>query len=446
MRPMLYRVFLASLTVFFIGMSVFAPNTASAQGDDPYLIKGITVDVSANSAIEARKKAFAEARRKAYEQMAAQILDAGDLPNLVVPDDRIIASLVRDLEIKSEKMTSRRYVGTVDVRFTPAAVKRTLQVSAVPQLTDPNAVVTTTTTTTTQTALPTAGMGEEYIYSPQNGGTVRSSMPASNVANPVAQNRAILVLPWYGQMGRQTLWGQGNPWRAAWEESNSLSRDKSLPILLPVGDVDDLRDYSPPQPMSRRGDIDNLLKRYKASEAVLAMAEPNAEGGAVVSLYRYDNGAPVPVGRFGVDASSRDVLGEAVQKSAAALRAMPAQAASMAPAPTPVSVTSPGMISPVPVIAAPPVGGTYHTLARFSGLQEWVAMRNALTRVPGLGVVGIRSISPSQANIEFTYTGDYAHLATSLTQSGLQLAPLPPGTVTAGGATPQFLLSTPRGY
>lgn len=448
MRPMLYRVFLASLTVFFLGMSVFGGMPARAQGaDDPWLVKGVSVDVTAGSAIEARKKAFAEARRKAYEQLAGQLVSEADRPNIVIPDDRVLSSLVRDLEIVQEKMTSRRYVGTVDIRFTPAAVKRTLQVSAAPQgpsTTDdvlaaaPGPVV----------ANPTAGMGEEYIYSPRHGAAVRTTVPANNVARPAAASpRAILILPWYGQMGRQTLWGQSNPWRAAWEESAALSRDKSVPIVLPVGDVDDLRDYSPPQPMSRRGDIDNLMKRYKATEAVLAMAEPNDQGGAVISLYRYDNGAPVPIGRFGVDASARDVLGEGVQKAAAALRAMPASvSAGSAPAPTPVAVTSPGMISPVPVIASPPVGGTYHTLARFSGLQEWVAMRNALSRVPGLGVVGIRSISPSQANIEFTYTGDYANLAQAMIQSGLQLSPLPAGTVTAGGATPQFLLSTPRGY
>ena len=443
MRPMLYRVFLASLTVFFIGMSVFGSFPARAQGDEALLVKGVTVDVSASSALEARKKAFSEARRKAYEQVAGSMIPASERANLVIPDDRIIASMVKDIEIVKEKMTSRRYTGTLDVRFTPA-LKRSVSTAgvALPDATLPGDVITTTTTTgttTTTVAMPTAGMGEEYIYSPRNGGAVRNTVPANK---PVAvQARTVLILPWYGPMGRQTLWGQGNPWRAAWEENAALSRDKSMPILLPVGDVDDLRDYSPPQPLSRRGDIDSLLKRYRASEAVLAMAEPNDQG-AQISLYRYEGGSPVPVGRFMVDDTSRDMLGEAVQKAAIALRNT--QAIEPQVAPTPVSVTSTGMVAPIPQVAAP-VGGTYRTLARFSGLQEWVAMRAALTRVPGLGVVGIRSISPSQANIEFSYGGDPTSLTTALAQGGMVLAPVQ-GNVPVAAGTPQYLLSMSRGY
>lgn len=434
MRPMLYRVFLASLTVFFIGMSVFGVSSARAQGDEAFLVKGVTVDVSASSALEARKKAFAEARRKAYEQVAGSMVPASERVNLVVPDDRVIASLVKDIEIVKEKMTSRRYVGTLDIRFTPAAVKRTVT-TAVGAL--PNALETTQAVAT---ALPAAGMGEEYIYSPRQGGAVRDRAAAAKPV--VAQARSILVLPWYGPMGRQTLWGQGNPWRAAWEENASLSRDKSAPVLLPVGDVDDLRDYSPPQPLSRRGDIENLLKRYHATEAVLAMAEPKEQGGAVVSLYRYENNAPVPIGRFAVDSSSPDVLGEGVQKAAGMLKSLPAWEPEAAP--TPVSVSSTGTITPVPQIVAP-VGGTYRALARFSGLQEWVAMRSNLSRIPGLGVIGIRSISPSQANIEFSYGGDAASLSAALAQAGMQLATVA-GNVPVTAGTPQYMLSMARGY
>jgi hypothetical protein len=132
-----------------------------------------------------------------------------------------------------------------------------------------------------------------------------------------------------------------------------------------------------------------------------------------------------------------------VTKAAAALQGMP----QLADAPAaPVAVAAPAAAA-APM--APAAGGTYRTLARFSGLQEWVAMRQALARVPGVGVVDVRSISPSQANIEFTYNGEYGGLMQVMAQNSLQLTPLPPGAVATaapGSTPPQYLLNMTRSF
>lgn len=458
MSPLLYRVFLMPLTVFFLFLGITA---SYAQSNDAYVARNISVDVNGTSALDARNKAFVEARRKAYEQLATQILSPADRPNLVVPDDRTITSLIKDIEIVREKMTTRRYAGTVDVRFTPAAVKRTMTVAAAgsmpaQQTQTPPASNTVSGTVSgndsvsapapraagTASAPPVAstGMGEDYIYSPKNGGAIRTQTASVPARTASAAPRRILVLPWYGPMGRQTLWTQGNPWRSAWESNATVTREKSTPILLPVGDVEDLRDYSPPQPLSRRGDIDGLLKRYDASEAVLALAEPSETGGVLVSLYRFENGAPVPLGRFGMDNTGANLLNDAVTKAAASLRAMPPVGAdSIVSSATPVSVSTPAQNAAV--------SSQYRTLARFSGLQQWLAMRNALVRVPGVSMVSVQSISPSQAQIEFTYSGEFGSLATLLLQNGMNLAPLPAGAVTSsisGGVQPQYMLTMGR--
>jgi hypothetical protein len=448
MPPLLYRVFSRSLIVFFAGFLIFGVNhPVSAANPDAYLVKGVMVDATGTSALDARNKAFAEVRRKAFEQMANQVLPEKSRGNIVVPDDRTIASAVRDFEIVNEKMTTRRYAGTVDVRFTPAAAKRILQSAAagIPAETaviDPSSVVTgevTTTSTTTTTALRPNSIAarnaesNDYVYSPRHTGTKSS-----------ASGRTVLVLPWYGITGRQNLWGQGNPWRAAWEENKSLSHDASLPVVLPVGDAADLRDYSPPQGLSRRGNIEGLMKRYSATDAVLAMAEPANDGSVVVSLYQYQSNGPVPIGRFGVDGSSRDVLGEAVVKAVNTMHGM--QTAQETIAPTPVSVGV-GTISMSGQQSA--MLGSYRTLARFSGLQEWVAMRQALLRVPGMGGVNIHSISPLQANIEFAYAGDINTLASAMAQNGLQLSQLqqdPNAPLAPGDVAPQYMLSMGRAY
>jgi hypothetical protein len=433
MRTMLYRFFLASLMIIFLG-GAFAP--ARAQDDGIYSVKGVQVDVNGNSALDARKKAFIEARRKAYGMIADKLLSPDQRPNLVMPDDKVLASLVRDFEIVNEKMTTKRYAGTLDIRFNPAAVKRTIEVADAPAAQKSD--ITQTADAFEETNKPAAqnAQSEEGIYSPKKKTVIPETAKATPVV-AVAQG-SILVLPWYGPIGRQTLWGDNNPWRAAWESAPSLMRDKSQAIVLPVGDVDDVRDYSPPQPLSRRGDIDALMKRYGASQAVLALAEKSSGGGLLVSLYQFQNGAPIPMGRFGMDAgANQNALANAVSKAVASLKGM--------------TETQTQKATAMPVAHAPqqaipaPTGGQYRTLARFSGLQQWVAMRQALARVEGVTGLNVRAISPSQASIDFVYGGDNTMLMAALARHGLQLEPAPEG-ISTGDRPAQYTLGFMRGY
>ncbi len=475
MSPLLYRVFYSTLIVFFAAVSLVS-GAASARpaADDPYIVKGIAVDVTGASALDARNKAFVEARRKAYEAMAAK---AAPGQNVIIPDDRVIAGAIRDFEIVNEKMTSRRYAGTVDVRFTAAAVKRTLQFSpaqgadntlagqqngmavgdapaaaqpssaAQPSPMNPNAPAVAT-----PAAVPAANAP---FAAPQQ----RRAMP-DTALQQAGQPRPLLVLPWYGQMGRQTLWDQNNPWRAAWEEKTSLAKNKS--IVLPVGDVEDVREYSPTQPLSRRGNIDALLRRYGADTAVITIAEPQQDGGVIVSLYKYEHGSTLPMGRFGMP-NTRDTLGDAVSQAATTMGALPVTTVGNGPAviQNPLSEAAPQntrysrpetQAASQPQMGQPQTGvpspmGAYRTLARFGGLQEWVTIRQALARIPGMGAINVQSISPTQANLEFSYNGGPNMLVTAMAQNGLSLTQLPPDSVASpslGGASPQFLLSIGR--
>lgn len=432
MSLLLYRVFSRALIVFFAFLPLFISPAYAATGAkaDAYLVQGVQVDVQGTSALDARDKAYIAARRAAWQQLT-QRLAAKTAATMAVPDDKTLASAVKDFSIKNEKMTSRRYAATVDIRFTPAAAKRVLEAARAGEVAVQDEDTDVLITGNDDNAAPVARRAsDEYVHSPA------ARIPASA---PVG---ATLILPWYDADGRNTLWGQANPWRAAWEEKSGLNRDRSL--ILPVGDTDDMRIYSPQQPLSYGGNIDALMERYRTDTAILAMAQPQANGSVAVSLYRYSGGNAVPVGRFGIDATSRDVLGDAVIKAAATLKALPKQVG--IPAPVQVSV-APGSVS-VPQDAAPE-GGVYRTLARFSGLQEWVAMRQALSRVPGMGQVSVHSISPSQANIEFDYKGDPVALMHAFSQSGLQIAALTPGTVIASGpgdVPPQFILSMGRAF
>ncbi len=76
MSALLYRVFCLTLTVFFTLFAISGAYAANPTGGDALMVKGVTVDISDTSALSARNKAFAEARRKAYQQLAAQYVPA----------------------------------------------------------------------------------------------------------------------------------------------------------------------------------------------------------------------------------------------------------------------------------------------------------------------------------------------------------------------------------
>ena len=447
MTSLLYRVFLLPLTVFFL---IFAIPAAMAQ-QGGLAVKGVTVDVTADSALSARNKAFAEARRKAYEQLAAQYMPEGTLGSLAVPSDQVLSSMVRDFEIVTEKMTSHRYVGTIDVRFNPAVRNSFQTQSAATSYTSDTVMTGTTVTAVTPGTVSRAPIitgsgngGDDYVYSPSRGNIIASSAMNTPVVTQ-QMPRPTLVLPWYGTRGRQTLWGQNNPWRTAWENSDGLSHDKMMPVLLPVGDTEDMRDYAPSQALSQ-GNVDSLKKRYRATDAVLAIAEP-AEGGAlIVSLYRMDGTAPVAIGRFGVDAGSgADTLKSAVDRALMTMRGMPQSSTPITPVSVGAEAPQSGVIQP---IQTTPNAMYFVALARFNGLPQWVAMRNALNATPGVQGVDVQSISPSQAQVQFAFNGDNGSLSALLAQKGLQIAPLGANAAASvpGSMVPQFELTQLRSY
>lgn len=452
---MLYRFFRLSLILIFLSAGtgrVMAQNAAPSA--DPYTVSGVSVDAQGDTALAARKAAFAEARRKAYGMLGDRLLKPEERPNLVMPDDRVLAALVRDFEIVDEKMTSKRYVGTLDIRFLPAAVKRTMRVADTPQVqpgpdaapqVDAAALPKDEDGTDAASRPATAFEDpENYIYSPAHKGLVQvngSGTPTDPAV--VAGKTTVLVLPWYGPVGRQTLWGDDNPWRSAWESNADLARDPVMPVVLPVGDVDDVRDYSPPQPLSRSVDMTTLMTRYHATQAVLAVAEQDSDGRLFVSLYQYEGSAPVAVGRFSLDAAlSQAPFAEAVSKTVETLRGLPGFSSGVVAAKT-GGVSAPIEASfsrPAPLAASRP----YRVLARFSGLQQWITMRQSLMRADGVSSLRVRAISPAQANVDFSYDGDASALAAFLGQSGLDLQPAPAGAAQGGAA--QYTLAYKAGY
>lgn len=393
---------------------------------DNYEVKDVQVDVSAGSALTARKQAFVDARKQAFGILADRMLTPQTRPLLVMPSDKALSDMVRDFEIVDERMTSKRYAGRVNIRFNPTAARAALKVFAgTPQAAAAQAAPTAP-------AVPVAaGDSQSAQPAPQ---AVSESADAPYVPDaPKRAARTVLVLPWSGPIGQQKLWGSDNAWRAAWDsQSGSGASDGAMTILVPLGDVDDLRDYNPAQPLSRRVNLENLMARYSATEVVLALAEPMPEGSLAVSLYRYQGNNPLPLGRMTVTADAwGDVYGAAVQRVTTVLRQQ-----------EPITQAGPSRIATQQQTAAPASGnvtGTYITIAQFSGLAEWVALRAALKNAPGVQQLDMLAISPAQAKLSLVYQGDPAGMQAAFARSGLSFY-----TRAGADGLPQYHVSLAR--
>jgi len=203
---------------------------------DAYLVRDVRVDATASDAIAAREQAVAEAQRIALRRLAERLTGSA-----AAADGLDAASLVQGIEVQEERTSAVRYVGTLAVRFSPAAVRR---------------------------AFEGAGVGSVAPESPP-----------------------VLVLPLTDRDGQPVLWEVQTPWRSAWDNAPAAGL---VPVLVPFGDLADVTDASTDQVASLdQAALSAIGQRYGAGSVVVARAVPDGDGpGGSVRLF------VVPVGSF----------------------------------------------------------------------------------------------------------------------------------------------------
>jgi len=96
---------------------------------EPYVISGVSVDVTADNAATARDQAMVEAQRKAFMNLATQLVPGKPIPNV---SDKAIGDMVSDFHIEQEKFGGNRYVGTFTFRFRQNPVRAAFGAAAIP--------------------------------------------------------------------------------------------------------------------------------------------------------------------------------------------------------------------------------------------------------------------------------------------------------------------------
>lgn len=201
--------------------SIIAISTASARLDDVYLITNVAVDITAETAADARRQAIGLAHRKALDRLIARLVLAGQRAQILEIDQSKIDILTQSYSIEQERRSSVRYLGTLRFQFRRKEMRRFLR--------------------------------------------------GLDVGFAETQSKPVLVIPVFENAGVKILWDTPNPWFSAWKRLPAA--DGLVPRLLPSGDLLDIRDISAEQAVA--GDLDQLelvAQRYGAKVIIVAKA------------------------------------------------------------------------------------------------------------------------------------------------------------------------------
>ena len=186
-------------------------------------VGGIEVDVTAASAAQARAEAQSQGERMAFNTLLQRLTLQAYHDRLPQPTAAEISSMIQDFAVGEEKASSVRYIARMGYRFRANAIRALLDANAIPY--------------------------------------------AETSSKPV------LMLPVYQSAGALMLWDDPNPWRAAWEKYLLESPQGLVPMVMPVGDLEDLRTIGAEQAID--GDmalLEEIALRYDAGDVVVAHA------------------------------------------------------------------------------------------------------------------------------------------------------------------------------
>ena len=192
---------------------------AGAQAPGVFEVKGVAVDVTAETAAQARERALAEGEGVAFRRLLERLTLRADHPRLPKPNPREISLYIKDFSVADEKTSAVRYLARLSYRFQAGPIRRLLTDSDLPFAETPS--------------------------------------------------KPVLVLPVYQAAGALLLWDDPNPWREAWKAVPPL--DGLVPLALPLGDLADIAAIVAEQAV--KGDarlLNAVAARYGAGDAIVA--------------------------------------------------------------------------------------------------------------------------------------------------------------------------------
>ncbi|HUN44913.1 MAG TPA: DUF2066 domain-containing protein [Stellaceae bacterium] len=367
---MLRRGFLLLAAGFLLSF----PAAAQTRLPSLYAISNVAVDATAQSAVQARDIARADGERRAFRTLLERLTLREDWGRLPKVSDADLFDLVQDFEVNSERSSTVRYLATLTFRFRPEPVRRLLRDQGIPF---------------TET-----------------------------------RSKPLVVLPVLTIAGKNLLWDDPNPWRAAW--SKLALAEGLVPMQAPLAELGDVQAIDADQAVKGdKGALAEIGRRYGNDDVLVTEASLSGSGDQrmlQITTARYGAGFSDQtwvgsVKATAADESDDDFYGQAV----AAVIADVTEAWKKA------TLSRTGDAASLVVVV--PIAG---------GLKDWVTVRDRLQSIPAIQRANLISLTPTDARVEIRYIGDPAQLQLVLSQRDLALAQGDPDwTLTAKGGAAQ---------
>lgn len=377
MARIVFSLVFAALALIFCNIGVGRAQTPSSVGT----VTGVKVDVSDESSVKARNKAFAEAQIEAFKMLAQKYGE----PNHPVPDSKTLSRWVKDFEVTNEQFSLKRYRGTYTIRFYDSSV-----ISYFGRYPD-------------QTASPSEP----------------SDASASQAAEAAVSSNQFLVIPFQVIGETNVLWDKPN--NEFWKALDGVKLPQGG--MLPQGTVLDSTDIWEKSPnLLSMTSVRKILARYKVDSLVIISLRGVKDGKTMhwyVDMYRTDRGrielartTPVPLtrtvstdtiftnaAREAVEVLGGDWKNSSYQGEVATGASDDPQGAS--PEPTTPSAYPNTMTQIQPAVQAAPTISSREVkvMAQFSGLQEWMSLQKLLRTSPYLKAMKITSLRTSEADL-----------------------------------------------
>jgi len=330
---------------------------AAAQTSEVFVVAGVAVDATAETAAKARDIALGQGQRQAAAILLHRLTrraDWGRLPDLA---DTEIAELVQSLEVAAEKTSTTRYLARLTFQFKSGAVRTLLRGRAIPY---------------SETA-----------------------------------SRPVLVIPVYEAQGVQLLWDDGNDWLAAW--GRRPATDSLVPLVVPLGDLQDLAAIGVEDALAGQdARLAAIKARYDAASAAVVQARRTAPLDADkialdVSLVWYRDGGESQALVESFTGPAADGVRPLLDRVAAAVAARleevwKEETLLRFDAETRLSVSLP-----------------------LGSLGDWVRAARRLDAVAEIKRVELAALSTGRALLVLHYYGDPVQLTTALAQQDLRL-------------------------
>ena len=382
-----YQGRIALLMILFVSAIGLVALPAKAKANT-YEVSGVKIDIVDQSSVNAREKAFSQAQSKAFDILATRFLSADELKTYKKPSVDVIARLVRDVSLISEKSSARRYVGEFKIRFKPAATKN--HFGKAPLATN-----------------------EDTDQPPQ-----------------------ALVVPFFWQQGQWSLWDQTqNPLL------KTLRTHTDKNFMIPAGDTLDQMDIKKDFIESyNRNIIKRIKARYDVEEIIIlaALFDPLHSSQLKIDFYRTDTRKLTKTKTLEFNVTKEKTLGALVKT------AMPTVIVELKgnwkgePEPTTDFTTilndttqnNANKESYNPTTQEPEQGevikaqsGSATMVVQFASMNEWITLRRDIQQTPSVTGVKINNIKTFEAEIIVSYA-DWDSLLRNLSARGLSIRSL----------------------